>query len=91
LELAAHYGGPAGPDKLALGKWTMGRRVPLLLESLAWFECQLVGEHPAGDHVLVLGKVIDGKLLDSKAEPMVYRETGALDGAAALFPDVFSE
>jgi hypothetical protein len=23
----------------------------------------------AGDHVLVLGKVIDGKLLDSKAEP----------------------
>ena len=34
----------------------MGRRVPLLLESLAWFECQLVGEHPAGDHVLVLGR-----------------------------------
>jgi flavin reductase (DIM6/NTAB) family NADH-FMN oxidoreductase RutF len=63
----------------------------LALESLAWLECQLVGEHPAGDHVLVLGKVIDGKLLDSKAEPMVYRETGAMDGAAALFPDVFSE
>ena len=58
LELAAHYGGPAGPDKLALGEWTMGRRVPLLLESLAWFECQLVGEHPTGDHVLVLGKVM---------------------------------
>jgi flavin reductase (DIM6/NTAB) family NADH-FMN oxidoreductase RutF len=56
LELAAHYGGPAGHDKLALGEWTMGRRVPLLLESLAWFECQLVSEHPAGDHVLVLGK-----------------------------------
>jgi flavin reductase (DIM6/NTAB) family NADH-FMN oxidoreductase RutF len=91
LGLAAHYGGPAGPDKLALGKWTMGCRVPLPLESLAWLECQLVGEHPAGDHVLVLGKVIDGKLLDSKAEPMVYRETGAMDGAAALFPDVFSE
>ena len=36
---------------------------------LAWFECQLVGEHPAGDHVLVLGKVIDGKLLDSKPSP----------------------
>ena len=65
--------------------------VPLLLESLAWFECQVVGEHPAGDHVLVLGKVIDGKLLDSKAEPMAYRETGAMDGASALFPDVFGD
>ncbi|MGB3037983.1 MAG: flavin reductase family protein, partial [Methyloceanibacter sp.] len=77
LELAVHYGGRAGPDnKLALMKWTAGRiGVPLLLESLAWFECQVVGEHPAGDHVLVLGKVIDGKLLDSKAEPMTYRET----------------
>ena len=65
--------------------------VPLLLESLAWFECRVVGEHPAGDHVLVLGKVIDGKLLDSKAEPMAYRETGAMDGASALFPDVFGD
>jgi len=43
--LAAHYGGRAGPDnKLALMKWTTGRiGVPLLLESLAWFECQVVG------------------------------------------------
>jgi flavin reductase (DIM6/NTAB) family NADH-FMN oxidoreductase RutF len=92
LELAAHYGRPAGPDKLALMKWTTGRiGVPLLLESLAWFECQVVGEHPTGDHVLVLGKVINGKLLDSKAEPMAYRETGAMDGASALFPDVFGD
>ena len=28
LELAAHYGGPAGPDKLALGEWTMGAGYP---------------------------------------------------------------
>jgi flavin reductase (DIM6/NTAB) family NADH-FMN oxidoreductase RutF len=92
LELAAHYGARAGPDKFALLQWTMNRiGVPLLLESLAWFECQVVGEHPAGDHVLVLGKVIDGKLLDSKAEPMVYRETGAMDDASALFPDAFGD
>ena len=92
LELAAHYGRPAGPDKLALMEWTTSRLgVPLLLESLAWFECQVEGEHPAGDHVLVLGKVIDGKVLDSKAEPLTYRETGAMDGASALFPDVFGD
>ena len=39
--------------------------------------------------MVVLGKVIDGKLLDSKAEPMTYRETGPMDGASALFPNVF--
>jgi hypothetical protein len=39
----------------------------------------------------VLGKVIDGKLLDPKAEPMAYRETGAMDGASALFPDVLGD
>jgi flavin reductase (DIM6/NTAB) family NADH-FMN oxidoreductase RutF len=90
LELAAHYGQPAHADKLALTQWTTGRAgTPLLDEALAWFECQVVGQHPAGDHVLVLGKVIDGRLLDSKAEPMAYRETGAMDGASALFPDVF--
>jgi flavin reductase (DIM6/NTAB) family NADH-FMN oxidoreductase RutF len=92
VELAAHYGRSAGPDKLALMEWMTGRiGVPLLLESLAWFECQVMGEHPAGDHVLVLGKVIDGKLLDSNAEPMAYRETGAMDGASALFPDIFGD
>jgi hypothetical protein len=47
--------------------------------------------HPAGDHVMVLGKVFDGKLLDPEAEPMSYRQTGAMDGASALFPNVFSD
>lgn len=92
LELAAHFGRPARADKLALTQWTRGRTgAPLLLQSLAWFDCQVVGEHPAGDHVLALGKVIDGKLLDCKAEPMAYRQTGAMDGASALFPDVFGD
>jgi hypothetical protein len=33
----------------------------------------------------------NGKLLDSNAEPMAYRETGAMDGASALFPDIFGD
>jgi flavin reductase (DIM6/NTAB) family NADH-FMN oxidoreductase RutF len=92
LELAAHYGQPARAHKLASTAWTTGRTgAPLLREALAWFECQVEGEHPAGDHVLALGKVIDGKLLDSKAEPMAYHETGAMDGASALFPELFGK
>jgi flavin reductase (DIM6/NTAB) family NADH-FMN oxidoreductase RutF len=66
-------------------------QLPLLRDALAWFECQVVSEHPAGDHLLVLGKVIDGKLLDAEAEPMCYRETGAMDGASTLYPEVLGE
>jgi hypothetical protein len=41
--------------------------------------------------MLVLGKVIDGRLLDAADEPMLYRDTGTMDGAAALFPESFNE
>ena len=58
---------------------------------MAWFECKIVDEHPAGDHLLVVGRVIDGKLIDSEAEPMCYRETCAMGGASILYPDVFGE
>jgi hypothetical protein len=35
--------------------------------------------------------VIGGKLLDSEAEPMSYAQTGDMDGASALFPNMFSD
>lgn len=92
LELAAHFGQPASADKLSSKDWTAGRTgVPLLNEAIAWFECRVEEERPAGDHVLVIGRVIDGKLIEANAEPMAYRETGALDGAAALFPESFGK
>jgi flavin reductase (DIM6/NTAB) family NADH-FMN oxidoreductase RutF len=92
LDLADHYGRSAQADKLALADWTTDRLgLPLLREALAWFKCQVVSEHPAGDHVLILGRVIDGELLDPEAEPMRYRETGAMDGASTLYPDVLGE
>ena len=71
LDLAEHFGRPVGADKLARTEWKTDRLgLPLLREALAWFECEVLHEYLAGDHVLVLGKVIDGELLDSEAEPM---------------------
>lgn len=49
----------------------------------------MLAEYPAGDHVLVLGQVINGKLLGAEAEPMTYRDTDAMDGASALSPGDF--
>lgn len=89
LPLAAHFGQSASADKLASVEWEMGvTGTPLLRDAVAWFECQVVGEAPAGDHTLVLGQVVDARLRDASAEPLTYRETGGLDCAAALYPDV---
>jgi flavin reductase (DIM6/NTAB) family NADH-FMN oxidoreductase RutF len=89
LDLAAHFGRSDSANKLASTTDRLG--LPLLREALAWFACRVVSEYPAGDHRLVLGKVFDGELLDPEAEPMSYVETGAMDGAIALFPDDFSD
>ena len=92
LSLAVHFGQGAAADKLASVAWSVGRTgAPLLQDALAWFECRLVSELPAGDHTLALGRVIDGRLLDAVAAPLTYAETGALDGASALFPERFGD
>lgn len=87
LELAAHFGGPAKGEKLARVEWKPGRRgTPLLADALAWFECEVAGEYPAGDHVLVLGRVIAGAVQDGGACPLAYADTGNMDGSAVLYP-----
>ena len=61
----------------------------MLLDAVAYLECRLVGRHPAGDHELVLGQVVGGRLLAPDAVPMTYAETGNLDGSAGLYPSTF--
>lgn len=88
--LAEHFGAPSSRDKLATIAWHAGRTgAPLLADVLAHFECETVAEYPAGDHVLVLGRIVSGALLQAGAEPMLYTDTGDMDGASALFPDHF--
>jgi flavin reductase (DIM6/NTAB) family NADH-FMN oxidoreductase RutF len=48
---------------------------PLLDGALAWLRCEVAGEHPAGDHTIVVGAVREVELGRS-APPLVY-----LDGA----------
>jgi flavin reductase (DIM6/NTAB) family NADH-FMN oxidoreductase RutF len=90
--LAAHFGRSASTDKLAAFSWRASRSgSPILEAALAWFECELGGDHPVGDHHLVLGTVLAGGLQSGSGEPMNYRDTGGLDGSAALFPRDFPE
>jgi flavin reductase (DIM6/NTAB) family NADH-FMN oxidoreductase RutF len=92
LELARRLGTRSGRDldKLANTRTRPGRLgSPILEEALAYFECELMGRTRAGDHELVLGRVIDGKILDPTASPLTYAETGEMDGSTALFPANF--
>ena len=51
---------PAGADRFAGLDWELGRGgVPLLTDALASLECEIVAEHPAGDHWIVVGRVDD--------------------------------
>ena len=91
-DLARHFGTRSGrdEDKLAEIPWHAGRTgAPILEHALAYFDCELSGEMGAGDHDLTLGRVTGGRLLDPDAAPLIYRDTGDMDGSGALYPRRF--
>jgi flavin reductase (DIM6/NTAB) family NADH-FMN oxidoreductase RutF len=88
-DLARHFGLSSGRerDKLEGIAWRPGRGgAPVLWDALAWFECELAGTVPAGDHEVVLGRVRGGGLVAPAARPLTYAATGDMDGSSALYP-----
>ena len=92
LETARQFGTRTGraEDKLVGVRWRPGRTGgPILDEALAYFDCELLGRHQGGDHELVLGRVVDGKVLDANGIPLTYADTGGMDGSKDLYPSNF--
>lgn len=91
IALARHFGLNSGAttDKFAGQGWSSLGGMPVLDEALAWFACRVVQVVPGGDHQLVLAEVVDGRLLKPRAAPLLYADTGNLDGSEALYPDRF--
>ncbi|HZP57639.1 MAG TPA: flavin reductase family protein [Dehalococcoidia bacterium] len=53
--------GHAPIDKLAgVPHRVMATGCPILRDALAWFECEVEGGLPTGDHTLVVARVLDG-------------------------------
>ena len=46
--------------------------IPLLQGSLAHFECRVARRHIEGDHVILVGEVVDGDIADGRNDPLVY-------------------
>jgi 3-hydroxy-9,10-secoandrosta-1,3,5(10)-triene-9,17-dione monooxygenase reductase component len=63
---------PPGSDRLAGVPWRPGRGgAPLLADALASLECEIAGEHPGGDHWIVVGRVDDLHVSPAR-DPLVF-------------------
>jgi 3-hydroxy-9,10-secoandrosta-1,3,5(10)-triene-9,17-dione monooxygenase reductase component len=63
---------PASADRFAGLDWELGPGgVPLLTDALATLECEIVAEHPTGDHWIVVGRVDDVRTSRIK-DPLVF-------------------
>jgi flavin reductase (DIM6/NTAB) family NADH-FMN oxidoreductase RutF len=90
--LAKHFGTQSGRtvDKLASIAWRPGKTgAPLLADALAHFDCQMVSDIEAGDHRIVMGRVVDGAIVGPAGRPLIYAQTGDLDMSAGLYPQNF--
>lgn len=79
-DMIAHFGRGFKPSEPAFTGLTISRpegAPPVLDESLAYLVCRVISRQSAGDHELIVGEVIDGKV-HSDGQPMVHvRKTGA--------------
>lgn len=76
-------------DRFDRAKWSGGRHgAPLLHGSLAVVDCDVEAITPAGDHHMILGRVVDLYVQRDQSEPLVFWRGGlrAL-GPAAPSPD----
>lgn len=70
--------------------WQPGRSgAPVLSDALACLDCELTARVAAGDHEIIVAHIVGGRILDPEAEPLLYTETGDLDGSSMLYPARF--
>ncbi len=76
VELAKHFGFKSGrkvnkleniPYKFAL------KGSPVLLEAIAYFECEVTHIYESGDHHIVIGEVVDHEVFKEKVNPLIFR------------------
>ena len=65
-----------GIDRFAHLSYTLGRSgSPILRDALAFVDCETVGEYDAGDHTIVVGRVLElGYASDAK--PLIFYRGG---------------
>jgi len=79
-DLLKHFGkgfGPGEPAFTGLDVYPTAEGVPVLRAALAHLDCRVAGRFDGGDHDLVIGRVIGGRL-HAEGQPAVHiRKSGA--------------
>ncbi|MGR9100034.1 MAG: flavin reductase family protein [Gammaproteobacteria bacterium] len=87
MRLAAHFGRSGERDKMSLCRWERaGSGAPYMPEALAYYDCRASHFCDAGDHKLAVCEVTCAEILNPGA-PLLYRETGDINGSSDLYPD----
>jgi flavin reductase (DIM6/NTAB) family NADH-FMN oxidoreductase RutF len=75
--LAQHFARGVPPIGLWTGVETRAGELdaPLIEGALAWIECRLAAEHPAGDHTFFIGDVVSARH-GPASEPLVHLRGG---------------
>jgi 3-hydroxy-9,10-secoandrosta-1,3,5(10)-triene-9,17-dione monooxygenase reductase component len=80
-ERFARSASPPGADRFGGVDWELGPGgVPLITDALAALECDVVAEHPAGDHWIVVGQV-HSVCISPLDDPLVFF-AGTIGGLA---------
>ncbi len=83
FDVANHFGQSVA-DKMSTYQWLETKTgAPALVESLAYFDCQIDHFSEAGDHKIVVCQVIDAAIV-KHGTPMLYRNTGDMDCSSDL-------
>ncbi len=65
-----------GADRFARIAYTFGRSgAPLLEAALAFVDCETIAEHDAGDHVIVVGQILELGYI-SEGKPLLFYRGG---------------
>ncbi len=79
-DFLVHFGKGFAPGEPAFADLEVDRSsagAPVLSETLAYLDCRVAGRFAAGDHELILGRVVGGRVL-AEGRPMVHvRKNGS--------------
>lgn len=85
LHLAHHFGRHGFRDKMSGFQWNEAKTgAPIMEVGLAYFDCEVSHYADAGDHELVVCRVVDAGALN-QGKPMLYIETEDMDGSSELY------
>ncbi|MCK5898588.1 MAG: flavin reductase family protein [Methylococcales bacterium] len=79
LDVAAHFAQPYSEEKMKLYDWEYDKtQSSILSECLAYFDCNVSDYMAAGDHEIVICRVLKAGF-KGKEKPLLYIETANMD------------